>query len=163
LDFTTLKSIQTVYPKYIKQYKDILLDPNSDVETKVDTIVQSLNRVSANEQQLVNNWNQVMQWAMNDGLDAAVSTQIAALEASGYFDSLLTSLFNSELGTETLATTSQDIKGAINEVKGVADSNTSALADRADIEYTAREFHIENIKYMWIFTARGLFYMSACL
>jgi hypothetical protein len=131
LDFTTLKSIQTVYPKYIKQYKDILLDPNSDVETKVDTIVQSLNRVSANEQQLVNNWNQVMQWAMNDGLDAAVSTQIAALEASGYFDSLLTSLFNSELGTETLATTSQDIKGAINEVKGVADSNTSALADRA--------------------------------
>jgi hypothetical protein len=129
LDFTTLKSIQTVYPKYIKQYKDILLDPNSDVETKVDTIVQSLNRVSANEQQLVNNWNQVMQWAMNDGLDAAVSTQIAALEASGYFDSLLTSLFNSELGTETLATASQDIKGAINEVKGVADSNTSALAD----------------------------------
>jgi hypothetical protein len=129
MDFTTLQNVSPVYPMYIKQYKDTLLDPNSDVQTKMNSVVQSLNQLSQNENDLVNNWNKVMQWAMNDGLDAAVSTQIAALEASGYFDSLLTSLFNSELGTETLATSSQDIKGAINEVKGIADSNTSALAD----------------------------------
>jgi hypothetical protein len=129
MDFTTLQNVSPVYPMYIKQYKDTLLDPNSDVQTKMNSVVQSLNQLSQNENDLVNNWNKVMQWAMNDGLDAAVSTQMTALENSGYFNSLLTSLFNSELGTETLATSSQDIKGAINEVKGIADSNTSALAE----------------------------------
>lgn len=126
-----LTSFNKLYPMMIRKYSSLIVDQNATEADKINQIITQLNALGKLSNDVVRNWNTVYQWCMNDGLTTDVNNKIEEMNASGELNSILTSLFNTEIGDlTTLKTTAKNnIVAAINENQTNIASNAASLAE----------------------------------
>jgi hypothetical protein len=117
----------------IRPYEELFNDQNANVMDRINSIIDYLNQVGKLTNDVVKDWNTVYNWVMNDGLTTDVNNKIEAMNASGELNTILSSLFNSEIGDLTTLITPQKDKvvNAINSLKSLVDANTVSLAQKA--------------------------------
>jgi hypothetical protein len=151
-------------PLQVQQFQRYLptsFDEGMTLLEKVNKIIIQLNRIGKLSSDVLDQWNQVMDWVMADGLDASVNAVLETMSTDGtlakiinidilnqkaditYVDGQITSLttllntdlvtMNNTLGGETLTTTSQTVKGAVNEVNTKAVTNLNTLTELSKV------------------------------
>jgi hypothetical protein len=130
LDMSKLQSFTPLFPMIIHKYEELIPDQNATILDKVNSIIQSLNQVGKLTNDVVKDWNTVYQWAMNDGLHDNVYAKVDELIANGTIATLLTGLFDAEIGDLSTAKTNAKDKvvNMVNELKDGMDANTTSLA-----------------------------------
>jgi hypothetical protein len=91
----TMNKLSTVFPIMIEKYEQFI--PNIEgmgVPDKINTIIQYLNRIGKLSNDVVSDWNKVMVWVMDEGLNDSVIAKVDDLIAKGTFDDLLNGMFD---------------------------------------------------------------------
>jgi hypothetical protein len=107
MDFSTLEKFEKIYPTAIKKYK--LFNPDSDgvdVIGKVNSVIEHLNKVNKLSNEVITNWNKVMQWVLEEGLTDGVKTKIDELISVGDFNEIINNVLD---GMNTEVTTKLDV------------------------------------------------------
>lgn len=90
MDFSSLEKGQKIYPVRIQKYERLIPDlDDQDFVTKMNSIVQYLNGIGKISSQVVDSWNRVMDWVMNEGLTEETQKQINSLIDTGVFDQII--------------------------------------------------------------------------
>jgi hypothetical protein len=90
-----MKSIKDIFPIIIEKYERFI--PNIEgmgMPDKINAIIQYLNRIGKINNDVVENWNVVMKWVLDDGLEDAVIAKVDDLIANGTFEDLLNGMFD---------------------------------------------------------------------
>lgn len=101
MDLSQLKSFKTIFPIIIDKYETFI--PNiegQDIIQKMNSIIEYLNNIGKLNNGVINNWNKVMKWIIEEGLTESVNVKIDELVASGQFDDLIQTALN-EMNTTT--------------------------------------------------------------
>lgn len=129
-----LPTFNKLYPMVIEKYEALIQPESEDIISKINDIVVYLNNVGKLTNDVVKNWNNVMTWAMNDGLHDNVYAKVDELIANGTFATLLTGLFDAEIGDLSTAKTNAKDKvvNMVNELKDDIDATNSSLAENTN-------------------------------
>jgi hypothetical protein len=79
-------------PLHVQQFQRYLptaFDEGMTLLEKVNKIIVTLNRIGKLSNDVLDQWNQVMDWVMSDGLDASVDAKIEAMLADGTFEKII--------------------------------------------------------------------------
>jgi hypothetical protein len=90
-----MNKLSTVFPIMIDKYEQFI--PNIEgmgVPDKINAIIQYLNRIGKLSNDVVADWNKVMVWVMDEGLNESVIAKVDDLIAKGTFDTLLNGMFD---------------------------------------------------------------------
>lgn len=122
MDFSTLRKFDKLYPVAIQKYDTFSLDQDANVIEKMNRLIQFMNQIGKVSNDVIRNWNQVMEWVLKDGLNDYVVNEIEKMNAEGQFTEIFTELdtvFNDRINkvNEQLAQTSQDLEGRSINIK----------------------------------------------
>lgn len=85
-----LKKIEKIFPMNIEKYERFIPDiSEGDIISKMNDVVQYLNRIGHISSDVVGNWNIVMKWVLNDGLTEETTKKINEMVDSGAFDQII--------------------------------------------------------------------------
>ena len=126
---------QLINPLYVQSYQRYLptaFDEGMTLLEKMNKVIVSLNQIGMLSNNVLDQWNQVMDWIMSDGLDSAMDAKINAMLADG---SLATVIGNAitNLGNEigditTLTTTNKtSIVAALNGLESEIGTTKAAI------------------------------------
>lgn len=119
MDFSQLKTVNKVYPLFIEQYHDCVMDDSLSQIEKLNSMVQYLNKVGKLTNDIVSDWNKVMAWFMEDGVIDAVITLVDIEQITqDVKDAVIGEISISQLETEvdTLKTDVIELDTAIDNV-----------------------------------------------
>jgi hypothetical protein len=149
----TVNTLRSIYPLMIEQYETFI--PNidgMDITQKTNSIIQYLNRIGKLNNDVVADWNKVMKWVMDEGLQDATNTKVDDLIAKGTFDDLLQAMF------DNINTANTNFQNTIN---GQVDTLTSQMADIASKTIVYDVFPssttILSLANNAVFTTRGFY------
>jgi hypothetical protein len=130
----TLNSFDKLYPMRIRQYESLVLPDEASILVKINSMVEYLNSVGKLSNDVVKNWNNVMDWVLNDGLTTDVSAKIDKMQTDGVFDTIFNTNIAPSLGNLSELTTADktNLVHALNEVKAEADGK----ADQSSLDTT---------------------------
>lgn len=75
-----LNKFEKIYPLFIRKFEDFNpLPENKSITDKVNSMILYLNSVGKLTNDVVNDWNKVMQWVMDDGLKEAIYNKVDQL------------------------------------------------------------------------------------
>src|SRR5690625_574819 len=99
----TLTQFNKIAPLLIQQYQTYL--PNAFDETlsileKVNLVIKRLHELGEATNGLIEKWNEVMEWVMNDGLNEAVINKLDEMVADGTMDEIINHHIFNELNTQ---------------------------------------------------------------
>lgn len=72
-----------------ERYLPTAYDENMSLLQKVNKVIVFLGDVGKLNNKLIEQWNTVMEWVMNDGLDESVTTRLNTMMENGEFDTLI--------------------------------------------------------------------------
>jgi lysophospholipase L1-like esterase len=101
----SMNKASEVFPLIIRKYEQFI--PNIEgmgVPDKINAIIQYMNRIGKLSNDVVSDWNKVMKWVMDEGLNDSVFVKIDDLIAKGIFDDLLQGMFE-EINANVLSVT----------------------------------------------------------
>jgi hypothetical protein len=127
----TMNKLSTVFPIMIDKYEQFI--PNIEgmgVPDKINAIIQYLNRIGKLSNDVVTDWNKVMVWVMDEGLNDAVNTKVDDMVAQGTFDDLLNGMFD---------VINADVTDFKNTVNGQVNVLTSSLSDKVSYPVLSTE------------------------
>lgn len=79
---TTLKTFNQIYPIFIQKYETYIpSEEDSGVTEKLNSMIQYLNKIGHLNNEVVSNWNKVMEWMLKDGLSAVANVEIVKVLA----------------------------------------------------------------------------------
>jgi hypothetical protein len=76
----------------IQQYERYLptaFDEGLSILQKVNKIIKKLDEIGLATNDIVTQWNTVMEWVMGDGLNESVTAKLDAMVADGTFDDII--------------------------------------------------------------------------
>jgi hypothetical protein len=160
MDFSTLEKFEKIYPTAIKKYK--LFNPDSDgvdVIGKVNSVIEHLNKVNKLSNEVITNWNKVMQWVLEEGLTDGVKTKIDEMIASGLFDEIINTVLdgmNTEV-TNKLADIATNVNNfpSLNDALTAIGVTSKTLLIQKNITITANTTIPDNVN-LW-FSPLGKF------
>jgi hypothetical protein len=97
-----INSFTTIAPLLIQQYERYLptaFDESLSLLQKVNKIIKKLDELGLATNDVVSQWNTVMEWVMGDGLTESVSTKLDAMVADGTFDDIINGTIFLEFNT----------------------------------------------------------------
>lgn len=95
MDLYGLKKFEKIYPLFIKKFEDFTPAPdNADITVKINSLISYLNSVGRLTNDVVTDWNNVMTWALNEGLKEATDDKIDDLISSGKLPELVEPFVN---------------------------------------------------------------------
>lgn len=114
MDFSTLRKFDKLYPVAIQKYDTFSLDQDANVIDKMNRLIQFMNQIGKVSNDVIRNWNQVMEWTVKNGLNDYVVDEIEKMNAEGQFTEIFTELdtaFNDRINdvNEQLAENMQDL------------------------------------------------------
>jgi hypothetical protein len=115
---------QSVLPLFVQTYERYLptaFDESLSLVQKVNKIIIHLNQIGELANSVLEQWNQVMEWVLADGLDASVDAKLDAMMADGTLDDIINHNIFEDLNT--LITNQQTALTALTQT--VADNKTS--------------------------------------
>lgn len=98
-----MTNFEQVAPLMIQKYERYLptaFDDSLTMIEKVNKIIQYLNQATDNFNGVVEQWNEVMVWVMNDGLTQAVVNRLDQFVADGTLDQIINENIFNELNAE---------------------------------------------------------------
>jgi hypothetical protein len=123
MDKPTLSN-QNVFGLFVQHYESYLpfvFDDNLTLLEKVNKIIIYLNQIGKLSNNVLDQWNQVMEWVMADGLNGSVDEKLNAMVADGTLDTIINHNIFNELSTKvdanTTAITDQSSKLTQDEAK----------------------------------------------
>ena len=85
-----LNKLSKIYPLFIKKFEDFTPAPdNADMTVKINSLIAYLNSVGKLTNDVVKDWNNVMQWVMDEGLTEGVSDKVEQLIADNKLNELI--------------------------------------------------------------------------
>lgn len=84
-----LKSFSPLYPMRVHKYESLIPTADEAISDKVNSIIDSLNATGKLTNDVVQNWNTVMTWVLNDGLTTDVNNKIASMISDGTFNTII--------------------------------------------------------------------------
>jgi hypothetical protein len=114
MDKPTLSN-QNVFGLFVQHYESYLpfvFDDNLTLLEKVNKIIIYLNQIGKLSNNVLDQWNQVMEWVMADGLNGSVDEKLNAMVADGTLDTIINHNIFNDLSTKV-------------------DANTTAIADQS--------------------------------
>jgi hypothetical protein len=139
MDTTTLKTFNRLYPMFIDKYELLLPDANTDITVKINSVINYLNTVGKLTNDVVKDWNTVMQWVLNDGLTQTVSDKIDQMFTDGKFDEIISHYSDQIVSdfTTRLDTTNTNITTATQTAQTQIDLiNQNQVAKQSDLDNT---------------------------
>jgi hypothetical protein len=120
-----ISSFNAIAPLLIQQYEHYLptsFDESLSILQKVNKIIKKLDELGLATNDVLTQWNTVMEWVMNDGLTESVTTTLDAMVADGTFDSIINGTifqgFTTRLNSITLHVSMYaTLQDAINDAK----------------------------------------------
>lgn len=106
----------------LRKYNTLVVDQNASILDKINSIITGLNATGKLTNDVVQNWNTVMNWVMNDGLTTDVNNKLDAMVTSGFFSDAILNDVTPFIGTlANLHTAVKDtLVNAINETDDLA-------------------------------------------
>lgn len=120
---TAFAPIAQILVQQYERYLPTAFDESLTLLEKVNMVINQLNKIGELSNGVVEQWNAVMGWVMNDGLDASVETKLDEFIANGTFTNLITTI----VGDLTTLTTADKTKivNAVNEINALVSSVNS--------------------------------------
>lgn len=87
-----ITNFQHVAPLMVQKYERYLptaFDDSMTMLEKMDKIIQHLNKIGEITNGVVEQWNEVMEWVMNEGLTQAVIDRLNIMIDNGEFDTII--------------------------------------------------------------------------
>jgi hypothetical protein len=87
-----ISSFNAIAPLLIQQYERYLptaFDEGLSILQKVNKIIKKLDEIGLATNDIVTQWNTVMEWVMGDGLNESVTAKLDAMVADGTFDDII--------------------------------------------------------------------------
>jgi hypothetical protein len=87
-----ISSFSTLAPLLIQQYEKYLptsFDESMSILQKLNKIIKRLGELEQISADLITQWNIVMEWVLNDGLDESVINRLNQMLTDGTFDTLI--------------------------------------------------------------------------
>jgi lysophospholipase L1-like esterase len=137
-----LKSFDKLYPMLIHKYES-LVDDETAVIDKLNKIITYLNSVGKLTNDVVKNWNTVMNWVLNDGLLENVNDKLTDMINKGQLDSLINSVLAIKANQSDLNITNNNVALnasaiASNNAK-IGDLTTSNTTDKSSVVNMIKE------------------------
>lgn len=105
----TVNSFSTVAPLIIQQYERYLptaFDESLTILEKVNKVIQTLEQMGKLTNDVVTQWNTVMEWVLNDGITEDVNTRLDEMTADGTMDQIINQNIFGDLNTKVNTNTS---------------------------------------------------------
>jgi hypothetical protein len=96
---TPFKQFLDITPKCYEDYSPTAFDDTLDFLEKVNKIIKRLNELGEITSDLMNKWNEVMEWVMNDGLTQAVIDRLNEWLADGTLANIINVTIFNDLNT----------------------------------------------------------------
>lgn len=99
-----ITSFSTIAPLIVHKYERYLptaFDESLTLLEKVNKVIQYCNNIGIIVDGIVEQWNEVMEWVMADGLTAAVNVRLDEMVLDGTFDTIINQNIFGELNTKT--------------------------------------------------------------
>lgn len=125
-----INRVSSLPPLSIQSYERYLptaFDESLTILQKINKIIQQLNHIGQVSNDLVKQWNDLMDWIVGNGLTDIVSDEIDKRIADGRFDQLIYSIVGDLRKLETVDKT--DMVNAMNEVNKIATENDLEIGD----------------------------------
>lgn len=87
-----LTSFNQVAPLIIQSYQRYLPTAFSDdlsILEKVNKVIEQLHQIGEISNGVVDQWNEVMEWVMNDGLSETIAIRLDKMVQDGTFDTII--------------------------------------------------------------------------
>jgi hypothetical protein len=140
MDFSKLTAFQKIYPLFIEQFETFTpVDDNASITDKMNKVIEHLNSIGKLSTQVVNEWNKVMSWTMNDGIIEATNDKIEQLISTGKFDELLETMFT-QINT-SVDDFKSDINTQVDDFK--SDVNQSLAGFTSDLAEKAKKVWVD--------------------
>lgn len=95
MTLNNLTKLERIYPLFIKKFEDFNpLPENKSITDKVNSMILYLNSVGKLTNEVVNDWNKVMQWVMNDGLQESIYAKVDKLISENKLNELIDPIIN---------------------------------------------------------------------
>jgi len=129
-----LKSFEKIYPIFIQKYESYIpSEENAGVTEKINSMIQYLSQIGRLNNDVVNNWNKVMQWVLAEGMNEVSQIEINKLIVDGTF-----SLLIADLNDEKMGEFSDRVDGKLSELQGFQDAVDEMLATGSGVDAQAR-------------------------
>jgi hypothetical protein len=147
-----LISTTSVLPLFIQTYERYLpsaFDDSMSILEKVNKALITLNQIGKVSNDVIDSWNQVMEWVLNDGLNASIDEKLNAMEADGTLATIINqdifTMLNNEVNQNTtdIATNTANITKNTNDLASLSDSLTTNVATLNDSIQTTKT-NLEN-------------------
>jgi lysophospholipase L1-like esterase len=118
----TVTSFNTIAPILIQQYERYIpnaFDESMTLLEKVNKVIQTLNTTTDTVNQVVTEWNAVMEWVMNDGLTEDVSKKLDSMVADGSLATLINEDVFAQLN-DKIAQQKVDLVNQINQMSQIS-------------------------------------------
>jgi hypothetical protein len=121
-----LNSVGQLLPIFVQKYEHYLptaFDESMSLLQKVNKVIKGLSDVYTITNDVVAQWNQVMEWVLGDGINATISTRLDAMIKDGTFSQII---------NQELLSSKPDIFISINEPSQKT-TNTFWYKDMGDV------------------------------
>lgn len=95
-----------IAPLFVQRYESYLptaFDESLTILEKMNKIIQYMNEIGALTQDIVNKWNEVMEWILSDGLTESVRLILEEWLENGVFDELINDFIFKSLRQENIS------------------------------------------------------------
>jgi hypothetical protein len=110
-----------INPLYVQTYERYLptaFDESMTLLDKVNKVIVYLNEIGKLSNDVLEQWNQVVDWVMSDGLDASLSAKLDSMVADGSLEKLINQDIFADLNTQ-ITTVSTDLTAAKTDLSNV--------------------------------------------
>lgn len=131
-----------INPLFVQQYERYIPNAFDDSLTmleKVNKIILYLNQIGELSNNVLDEWNKVMEWVMSDGLDASIDEKLDAMKADGTLDTIINHNIFNDLNNQ-IASVRTDLDAEIASV------NTDLTNVKSDVD-TIKKNGISVLKY----------------
>lgn len=133
---TKFNNVPNISVQYYEKYLPNAFDESLSILQKINLMIRQLNTIGEVSNNVVNEWNKLMTWILDEGLNTLVEQVFNDRLADGTFDKLI---FDIVGDLSTLETTEKDtLVNAINEVFNILTNTIQQIGNVADLETTEK-------------------------
>jgi lysophospholipase L1-like esterase len=125
----TLTSFTTLAPLIIQEYERYLhtaFDDGLTMLQKVNKMMERLNQIGIITNDLVVQWNSVMEWVMNEGLEEEINQKLTAMSVDGTLDEIINQNVFGDL--------TQKANNPLNQITDIPSSKLKTATDADKIQ-----------------------------